>query len=343
MAHKANIRIALGQIRILDEDMLRFAQQLGVTGIQLFPNPNDDRPYWSYDQLCELQDACREHGLTLESVASHLYTGIMLGLPNRDEQIEHCCETIRNMGKAGVPILGYDFMPNSVWRTSVTQAGRGGSSVTAYDHSIVSKTNHHEQRRFALNRHPDVDDTFARAAERPISAEEMWQNYEYFLRAVLPVAEEAGVRLALHPDDPPVDSLGGVARIFNSVDAFKRAMALADSDAWGILLCLGTFSEMPGGSVNAKEAIQYFGPKGKICYVHFRDVQGTVPSFAECFLGEGNYEPFEMMSLLADSGFDGFIMDDHVPQLVGDTPWAHRGRAHAVGYMQGLLAAIAAS
>lgn len=340
MTTNGSMRIALGQIRKLDEVTLRFAQQLGVTGLQLFPDPTVDKPYWAYDHLEELQASCRKYGLKLESVASHLYTGIMLDLPNRDEQIEHCCETIRNMGRAGVPILGYDFMPNSVWRTSLTQAGRGDAQVTAFDQSIVASVDHAEQRAFAVNPSPDVDDTFRRTSDREFGMDEVWKNYEYFVRAVMPVAENAGVRLALHPDDPPVDSLGGVARIFGNVDSFKRAMDLANSSAWGVLLCLGSFSEMPGGSKNARDMIEYFGPMGKISYVHFRDVQGTVPKFAECFLGEGSFHPFEMMSLLSDNGFDGFMMDDHVPQIVEDTSWSHRGRAHAVGYMQGLMSAL---
>ncbi len=94
---------------------------------------------------------------------------------------------------------------------------------------------------------------------------------------------------------------------------------------------------MPGGAANVREMIEFFGPKGRITYVHFRDVQGTVPDFQECFLGEGNFDPAEVMALLIDNGFEGFLLDDHVPKMDGDSDWNHRGRAHAVGYMQGLL------
>jgi len=97
---------------------------------------------------------------------------------------------------------------------------------------------------------------------------------------------------------------------------------------------------MPGGAANVREMIEYFGPMGRIFYVHFRDVQGTVPKFAECFIGEGNYNPAEIMLLLKRNGFTGFLLDDHVPHMIGDTPYGHRGRAHAIGYMQGLMRAI---
>jgi mannonate dehydratase len=174
-----------------------------------------------------------------------------------------------------------------------------------------------------------------------ISAEQMWKNHEHFLSEVLPVAAEAGVKLALHPDDPPVAMLGGVARIFIDPAGFKRAeqfaIDLGYGDNWGLDLCLGCCSEMAGGVQNVREMIEHFGPSGRILYVHFRDVQGSVPYFKECYIGECNYDPAEIMLLLKQSGFTCFLLDDHVPQMEGDSAWNHRGRAHAVGYMQGLL------
>ncbi len=126
----------------------------------------------------------------------------------------------------------------------------------------------------------------------------MWANYTYFINAVLPVAEASGVQMAIHPDDPPVAMLGGVARIFRDPAGFKRAWELnPTSPAWGLDLCLGCCSEMPGGAADVREMIEFFGPKGRILYVHFRDVQGTVPNFQECFIGEGNYNPAEAMFL----------------------------------------------
>ncbi|MGI8779792.1 MAG: mannonate dehydratase, partial [Solirubrobacteraceae bacterium] len=171
-----------------------------------------------------------------------------------------------------------------------------------------------------------------------IDEDAMWANLAYFLDALAPVAEEAGVRLALHPDDPPVAELGGIARILRDVDALERALALADSPAVGLNLCLGTLSAR-GGEAVVLDAIARFGARDQIVCVHFRDVRGTVPAFEECFLGEGNYDPLEVMRALLATGFSGFMLDDHVPRLVGDTDYAHRGRAHAVGYLQALLLA----
>ena len=173
----------------------------------------------------------------------------------------------------------------------------------------------------------------------PIVAEDqMWANYRYFIDAVLPVAATEGVRLALHPDDPPAPMLGGIARLFWRPEAFYKAHAMVGGNpVWALDLCLGCCSEMVGGRRNVHELIDYFAPRGAIAYIHFRDVQGTMPAFTECFIGDGNFDPAEVLAQLARSGFDGFLLDDHVPQMDGDSPWNHRGRAHAIGYMQGLI------
>jgi mannonate dehydratase len=337
------IRIAVGQFKDPTEDMLRFAAQLGATGIQLnAPNlPGETR--WEEKDIAALVARVEAGGLKLEAIENvpiHFYHKAMLGLPGRDEQIENYCRTLRAVGRAGVPILGYHFMPNSVWRTEQLAPGRGGAGCTKFDQAEVDVVADLDGlRRFLPTSlgHQAAMPLYPHGAVG-VTAEAMWANYEYFIKAVLPVAEEAGVRLALHPDDPPVPMLGGVARLFWNPDGFKRAHALAGgSDAWGLDLCLGCCSEMTGGKEAVREMIEYFCPKGRIFYVHFRDVQGTVPNFQECFLGEGNFDPAEVMMLLKRNGFDGFLLDDHVPQMEGDSKWNHRGRAHAVGYLQGLL------
>jgi mannonate dehydratase len=341
------MRVALGQFNQLAEEKLLFAAQLGVGGVQLNTPKLPGAQRWELGDLRALVETCRAHGLALEAIENvpiHFYDKAMLGLPGRDEQIAHYQATIRNVGRAGIPILGYHFMPNSVWRTSRTTPGRGGAHVTSFDMALVDATAVERQRAFVAKRDERVDAmAVMEETDHEVSAGEMWANYAYFMAAVLPVAEEAGVKLALHPDDPPVDSLGGVARIFKDVAGFKRAAEVAaGSPAWGLDLCLGCCSEMPGGAADVMAMIEHFGPRGQILYVHFRDVQGTVPRFQECFLGEGNYDPAQVLLALRRVGFTGFLLDDHVPHVIDDTPWAHRGRAHAVGYIQGLMAMMEA-
>jgi mannonate dehydratase len=175
---------------------------------------------------------------------------------------------------------------------------------------------------------------------REYSAEEVFANHDYFIKAVLPAAEEAGVRLALHPDDPPGPPLGGMARVFSSFEGFDRAARAIDSPAWGLLFCAGCWSEM-GGEANVLRGIRHFGPQGKLVYIHFRDVQGTGDQFAECFIGEGNVNVTTVMRALKEVGFTGPLIDDHAPRMVGDdTGWHARARAYQTGYLMGLLRAV---
>lgn len=339
------IRVALGHIDELDDDTLTFARQLGLDSIHLHTpsNLNDGDGYWRTDELIALREQVEAAGMVLEAIENVPYQHwdkVLLGKPGREEQLEKYCRTIRNMAAAGIHILGHHFLPGYVWRTKLRARGRGGALVTAYDEADAASGN--KLVGYKL--------TPPSPASEPIDAETMWDNYRVFLEAVLPVAEEVGVRLSLHPDDPPTsEPLGGIARIMSSPEGLERAHQLTgDNPAWGLTLCLGTVSEMDGErSVN--RVIDYFGPRGRICYIHFRDVNGTVPAFREAFLGEGNYDPAAVLKRLASVGFDGFLIDDHVPAMIGDpdvwtdtssAAYCSRGRAHAIGYMQGILNAL---
>jgi len=209
-------------------------------------------------------------------------------------------------------------MPNSVWRTQEPATLRGGARATCFNQA-----------------EHDPDEL---THDRVYTAEEMWANYEYYLERLLPVAEEAGVRLALHPDDPPVPSLGGIARLFHDFDGFKRAIDTFDSPNHGLDFCMGCWSEM-GGHEKVMEGIHHFAGRRRIAYIHFRDVIGSSDNFHECFIDEGQVDTFEVVKALKELDFDGFMITDHVPRVVGDSPWGHRGRAHAIGFMQALIQA----
>jgi mannonate dehydratase len=225
------------------------------------------------------------------------------------------------MGQAGIPVLGYNWIPDGVWRTAKAAHGRGGALVTAYDHELGSR--------------------ISSSTLPPRNEAAMWANWERFITAVLPVAEEARVRLSLHPDDPPVPVLDGVARLFRDEAAFARAMSFADSPMHGIAFCTGTFASAAGAAPMMR-ALRRFARQGRIHYVHLRSVDGCLPRFAEAFLDEGDVDPVAVLRELLEAGFDGFVIDDHVPHLVDDTLWGHRGRAHATGYIAGILRALRA-
>jgi mannonate dehydratase len=336
------IRLSLGHIDEYDDTVATFAHQLGLRGVQFHTPtalPGDDG-FWSVAELQALRERCDRDGLVidgLENVPSSHFWKIQRGLPGRDEQIENYHRTIRNMARVGIDLLGYNFIATYVWRTDMDGSGRGGAKVTGFDLARAG-----EGTALAMYKL-----TPGEPITEPITAEQMWDNYQYFLDAVLPVAEEVGVRLALHPDDPPVDEpLGQAMRIFTSPSAIAEGYRRANaSPAWGLNFCIGTVSEMAGeDSVN--EVIDLLAPLGRISYVHFRDVQGTVPRFTECFLGEGNLNPARVIRRLDRAGFDGFVIDDHVPAMIGDQDtwgdtsseaYRSRGRAHAIGYLQGVL------
>jgi mannonate dehydratase len=247
------------------------------------------------------------------------YDKIMLGLPGREEQLANMVETVRNMGRAGIPILGYHFMPNSVWRTSHSTPVRGGATATAFDMELVK----------------DAPLTHGRV----YTEAEMWANYDWYMERILPVCEEAGVRMALHPDDPPVTALGGIPRLFRNFENFARAMEAHNSPMHGLDFCHGCWSEMRGGE-GVLDALRYFGERGKLFYIHLRDVVGTAEKFTEVFLGDGNVNPVETVKTLKEVGFNGFIIDDHVPHMVDDPGWGYRGRAWSTGYIKALIDAV---
>jgi mannonate dehydratase len=312
------MRIGLGQFNELTDEQLLFIKQLGADDFLMNTPKLPGDKQWEYEDLLALRQRADGGGLrlmALENVPVSFYDKVMLGLPGRDEQIEHMKTTVRNMGKAGIPILGYHWMPNSVWRTPEPATLRGGAKGT----------------RFDMAEHINAPLTHGRV----YTDDEMWANYDYYLERLLPVAEEAGVILALHPDDPPVESLGGVARIFRNFEGFKRAMTQFDSPNHGLDFCMGCWSEMKAD--RALDAVRYFGERKRIIYVHLRFVQGEVPCFNECFINEGTVNPFDVVKTLKEVGFTGFMIPDHVPQMVNDSRWGHRGRAYAIGYMTALV------
>ena len=318
----------------MDASHLAFARQLGVTDVvNGVPGCDRTRGYYNFHDLSLQKAHIEEGGLTwsvLEGVPPEWCDKIKLGLPGRDEQIDNWCKTLVNMGSAEIPVLGYFFSLRSVGgnyglRTSKSTRSRGGAVVTSFDYEKIKGA---RQDYWYPPIPPDL--------ER--SDDEMWDNLSYFLKAVIPVAQRAGVRMALHPDDPPISPIAGVARIFRSHEALKRSVDIVQSDYSGLAFCQGTISEMHG---NVVDAIRYFGSRKKIFYVHFRFVSGPVPAFSETFIDAGHVDPMETMLAYRKSGVDCPMIDDHVPQLAIDRNGQHyTSRAYAMGYMKSLLDSV---
>jgi mannonate dehydratase len=304
-------------------EMWKLAGQLGVSeAVTGIPRKQPGAPpSWDYLALLHMRQRFADYGLDVAVIESTPpMERIKCGLPGRDEEIAHVCELLTNMGALGIPVWCYNFMAVLGWlRTSTTTVGRGGALVTSYDHAWMEKAPLTEAGM--------------------ISTEQLWDNFAYFLEHVVPVAEKAGVKLALHPDDPPISPIRGVGRIFTSVDAFKRALALVPSSYNGLTFCQGSFATM---GVDIPAAIRTL--KDHIHFVHFRDVQGTARRFVETFHDNGPTDMLAAMRCYQEIGFNGVMRPDHVPTLEGDvndTPgYTTRGRIYALGYMRGLAEAL---
>ena len=317
------MRIALLPMS-LDDATLRLAAQIGVSDIVTGRPAEDSGPVWDFLALLRLRQRIEAAGLRLSVIEGiPVSDNIKLGLPGRDEDILHFCESLANMGAAGIPVLCYNFMTAFGWlRTSLADRGRGGALVSSYRHDLMANA--------PLTQYGEV------------SEERLWQNFKFFLKRVLPVAEQAGVKLALHPDDPPISPIRGIARIMRSAAAFRRVIEMAPSPNNGLTFCQGNFAAMRDVP-DVPAAIREFGAKEKVFFVHFRDVSDKVPDFDEVFHDEGPTDMLACMRAWRAVGFAGPLRPDHAPTLEGESNehqgYMLLGKIYAVGYMRGLIQA----
>ena len=304
-----------------DDLMCRWAKQLGVDHAVIrlpedgrfdLTDPAHWRAYYEHFQGYGLTPA------VVEPLPGSIYEDIKCGTARADEAMQQAKAVVRNMGKLGIGTLCMNFMAHIGWyRTTGTYPERGGAGSTAFDMK-----------------------DFAPRDDFSITKEQLWANLERFLREIVPVAEESGVRLALHPDDPPVPQLGGVQRILTSLSAIDRAVHLVRSDMLGVTLCQGCYSAM---GEDVCEVIRHFGREGKIFFVHFRDVCGTRECFHETFHDNGQTNMAQAIDAYREAGFDGPVRVDHVPTMAGESAdlpgYANMGRLYAIGYLKGLLEA----
>ncbi|MEQ9379843.1 MAG: mannonate dehydratase [Pirellulales bacterium] len=308
----------------MSDENLALAAQCGVTDITTrYPGPQ-------LDDLLQVKRRAEAFGLRLAVIEGYLpLENIKIG---RDDgrELDALKSLIRNMGQAGVGILCYNFMAGTDWvRTQLDAPERGGAKVTAF---------HLHEVEQAIRLGHDGAGTMDPVDDCSISVDELWRNLESLLSEIVPVAEEAGVILAMHPDDPPLPEFLGKARIMNCVENFERLVEMVPSPANAICFCQGTFAEM---GVDIPSTIRRLGKH--IRYVHFRDIRGTKESFAETFHDNGPTDMAAAVRAYREVGFNGPIRPDHVPQLVGEDDgepgYTMLGRLFAFGYMRGLMQA----
>lgn len=354
------MKLGLGLYRdILTPANVRFAKQAGATHIVAhIPGRftqegqkiltaggdagfglSDDDPIWTSEGLADLKAMVNAEGMelaALENFAPVHWYDVLLDGPRRDQQMEHLKRIIRDLGRLGIPVMGYNFSIAGVWGRVEGPFARGGAKSVGFEDP--EQTPIPQGMVWNMVYDPDVFD--ARRPKGylpPVSSEEMWQRYQAFLDEMIPVAEEAGVVLAIHPDDPPLPTLRGMARLVTRPDDFDRVLSLNPSPANALEFCVGTVAEMQGSDVYA--TVDRYSKLGRIAYVHFRNVRGQVPHYHEMMVDDGDVNMIEVMRILHRNGFDGVMIPDHTPLLECAAPW-HAGMAYALGFMRAALKMI---
>ncbi len=310
----------------VEPDTLRWLKQLGLRHavFQGTDHVDPDRKgYWTLEDVLRQKRKCDEAGVELTSMMIPIgfYTKARFDQPGRDQEMENVIRTIQATGEAGVRMMEWRFWPDFYWDERVGYyrlAGRGGANLKAFDYGRIAN-----------------EPNFPEIGE--VSSDEMWQRFLYFTKPVVEAAEKAGVQLTMHPNDPPVKNMRGVARIFHHTDGLRRLIKEIPSPYNGITFCQGTITEM---GVNVLEDIRYFATRDRIKLVHFRSVRGTVPKYREVFVDEGDIDMLDAMKTYRDSGFAGPFVSDHTPRVEGDTAWGHLGRTFTHRYIRGLVQAV---
>jgi mannonate dehydratase len=319
--------IQLAELFALDEDhKIRVASQIGITHaiVGVLPALRSVPRERYVETLQKAKAGFQAAGMAIAGVESHPVPAekLKLGLPGRDEELENYLAAIQALGEVGVPMVCYNWMAGIGWyRTRMDVPGRGGALVSEFDNEVA--------KRQGLTQWGEV-------SERKI-----WSNLEYFLKAVIPVAEQAGVKMALHPDDPPLSPLRGIGRILTSAESFRRVLNLVPSPVNGITFCQANFKLM-GEDIAA--LVREWCAQKKVFFVHLRDVEGTREHFRETFHDDCPVNLAQMLRIYHECTFEGPMRPDHAPTLAGESNerpgYAMGGKVFAIGYMKGAMDAL---
>jgi mannonate dehydratase len=353
------MKLGLGLYRAsLSEENFKFARQAGATHLVVHlvdyfrgADPSLARgadlqsgwgvttgydKLWDYEELAAIKRSINQQGLVWEAIENldpaHWFD-VLLDGPRKKTQLENLKVLLRTLGRVGVPILGYNFSIAGVWGWTQGPTGRGGAVSVGFD---AEKIDAQRPIPNGMVWNMTYDPSAPAGCVPEVSSEELWQRLADFLKALVPVAEENGVRLAAHPDDPPVETLRGTARLVNQPAKYQRLLDLCPSPANGLEFCLGTLQEMREGDVY--EALDRHSRQGNICYVHCRNVRGKVPRYQEVFIDEGDLDVLRVAKILARNGYQGVIIPDHTPEMTCPASW-HAGMAFALGYLRAAIQA----
>ena len=307
------------------DEKWQLCKQMGINHaiVKLAPEITGQPPIYDLDSFSRSVEIFQRHGLAVAGLEGDQIdmTRIKLGLQGKEKDAELYCRMLENMGKLGIHLLCYNFMYPGWYRTHHNLRERGGALVSGFSYNTTLEQHHNKYA--------------------PVSENKLWENYHWFIETVMPVAEANGVRMALHPDDPPVSPLHGIARILTSAQAVRKALTFSVSTSHGLTFCQGTYTTM---NENVLNLIHEFGEANKIFFVHIRDVRGTPQDFRETFHDNGPSDMFRLMKAYKEVGFEGPIRSDHVPSMYGEANehvgYEMKGNLFGIGYIMGLLDAL---
>lgn len=338
----------------LTEDNFLFAQQMGCSHLiihlanyytrEIVTATNTSKNYgeaqandevWSEQNLKHLIAMAKKHNLVIAGIENFNpadWYDVLLAGPKRDEQISHLQEIIRMVGRVGIKSFGYNFSLAGVWGHQRGPKARGGADTVFFDADTID-VNAPIPNGQIWNM--TYDGHAKPGFVSSITQEELWKRLKYFLDAMLPVAEEAGVELALHPDDPPMPRLRDTPRLVYEPSLYQDVLDLHKSSSNKLEFCMGSIQEMTEG--NLYDSLAKYADEGKLSYVHFRNVKGKIPHYDEVFIDEGDIDMLKALQVLKLHRFDGVLIPDHTPMVEGGgDPW-HVGMAFALGYMRAAL------
>ncbi len=354
------MKLGLGLYRhMLTRENFRFARQAGCThivahlvdyfhqgpgnedkenqptgGRQGWGLAGDPDRLWTVGELRAIKADLNAEGLELAAIENFdpaHWHDVLLDGPKKALHLENIKTIIRRVGEAGIPVIGYNFSIAGVAarvkgpfaRGHAESVGMDGGDDTPLPNGMVWNM---------------VYDPKAPPGVVPSATpEQLWSRLQEFLDAVLPVAEEAGVTLAAHPDDPPTPTLRGQPRLVYQPRLYQKLLDLHPSPRNALEFCLGSIAEMTEGDVYT--ATEEYSRQGKLAYIHFRNVRGKVPTYQEAFVDDGDVDLIRVLRILKKNRYDGVLIPDHTPQMSCAAPW-HAGMAHALGYLRAALQVI---
>ena len=354
------MKLGIGLYRhMLNDEHFAFAVQAGCTHVIAHlvdyfkqgeanpahnqPTGGKDKPWgmagdpdrlWTAEELTRLRKQVEAAGLKLEAIENldpaHWHD-ILLDGPRRAQHIRNVQSIVRAMGEAGIGTLGYNFSIGGVCGRVSGPFARGGAESVGMDGPVDTPIPNGVVWNMTYDTHAPA------GFLAQIMHEQLWNRLERFLEELLPVAEQAGVRLAAHPDDPPMPFMRQQPRLVYQQSMYQRLIDIAPSPSNMLEFCLGTLAEMTEGDLYA--TVEQYSSQKRLAYVHFRNVSGKVPHYHETFIDDGDIDMLRILAILHRNQFDGVLIPDHSPQMACAAPW-HAGMAHTLGFMKAAIMAI---